>query len=107
MAAARREVARTLQGLRIESLELILVLTSELVTNAVRHGAGPVGVHLTWEDRGVRIEVEDRSPKWPLLQAVDVDAVSGRGLLLVEALAGGWGVERTENGKSVWFTYRP
>lgn len=80
------------------------MLTSELVTNAVRHGAGPVGVHATWGDGHVRVEVEEQSSKWPEMQATDGGALNGRGLVLVDGLASSWGVLARVTGKTVWFT---
>lgn len=104
IAAAGGAVAHALSGLPGRSVDAVVLLTSELVTNAILHGAGHVAVHLTWDDRQVRLEVVDQSPTWPVLRAFDVDAPSGRGLLLVEALSAGWGVEPNEPGKTVWFT---
>jgi len=104
IAQARTLVAQRLTDLPDESLEVVLLLTSELVTNAIRHGAGPVGVHLAWGDGGVRVEVEDQSPEWPVARTMDRDALNGRGLILVDGLSSGWGVLARRTGKAVWFT---
>ena len=74
------------------------------MTNAVHHGVGPVGVHVAWGDGDVRVEVEDQSPGWPVVQAIDPEALNGRGLTLVEGLSSGWGVLAGGPGKDVWFT---
>ena len=104
IAQARRLVAQRLIDLPDESLDVVLLLTSELVANAIRHGTGPVGVRLTWGDGVVRVEVQDQSPAWPVVQALDRDSLNGRGLILVERLSSGWGVLDGEIGKTVWFT---
>jgi anti-sigma regulatory factor (Ser/Thr protein kinase) len=84
-------------------VEVAVLLTSELVTNAIHHGTGPVEVCLSWDDRAVRVEVSDRSSDRPVLRPIDRDAPSGRGLLLVDSLSSGWGVEADGIGKTVWF----
>ncbi|HEY0888305.1 MAG TPA: ATP-binding protein [Nocardioides sp.] len=104
VGTARREVARSLPGLVGESRDVVLLLTSELVTNAVRYSTGPVGVRLTWDDAHLRIDVSDPSQERPVVRSVDQTAVRGRGLMLVEALAHSWGVDVQQVGKSVWFT---
>lgn len=101
---ARAEVAQRLEGVRPETLDVVLLLTSELVTNAVRHVGGQVGLHLTWDGRRVRVEVEDQSSDPPVVKSADQQALSGRGLLIVDTLAGHWGVEPRGSGKKVWFT---
>ena len=103
-ARARALIAQRLADLPAEALEVVLLLTSELVTNAVRHARGPVEVHLARNDRDVRVEVEDRSPERPVVRPLDQEALNGRGLLLVDGLASGWGVQPTETGKRVWFS---
>ena len=103
-ARARALITQRLADLPAESLEVVLLLTSELVTNAVRHARGPVGLHLAWSDRDVRVEVEDQSPERPVVRPIDREALNGRGLVLVDGLANGWGVQSTENGKRVWFS---
>jgi anti-sigma regulatory factor (Ser/Thr protein kinase) len=81
------------------------LLTSELVTNAVRYG----GSHALFQARmpgGVlRVAVQDANPELPALGASpDLTAEGGRGVLLVSTLADRWGVERTPGGgKAVWF----
>ena len=80
-----------------------LLLASELVTNAVLHGRSDVCVEV--EERGavVRISVFDENSRHPAPVAEDPDALDGRGLALVEALAERWGVEDRPLGKAVWF----
>ena len=106
-AEARNRVERMLQDLPRDSLEVALLLTSELVTNAVRHGAGPVTVDLASDGAAVRIGVHDLGATLPVARHPDADSLGGRGLLLVEGLAAGWGVDREARGKTVWFTLRP
>lgn len=103
-AVARALIAERFHDLPADLLEVLLLLTSELVTNAVRHGTGPVGVRVACGDEGVRVEVEDQSPTWPVVQAVDRDALGGRGLVLVDGLCTSWGVLDGGAGKTVWFT---
>lgn len=103
---ARTLIAETLSEVPGESLQVVLLLTSELVTNAVCHGTGPVGVHVAWGDGDVRVDVDDQSPRWPVLQTVDAYAQGGRGLILVDGLSDGWGVLTAATGKTVWFTLR-
>jgi len=90
-----------------ESLAAVLLLTNELVTNAIVHGTGQVSVHVAWDDEEVRVEVDDHSTKRPVLRTIDPDAPNGRGLILVDRLSNGWGVLPRETGKTVWFTIDP
>ncbi|WP_459981887.1 ATP-binding protein [Nocardioides sp. AN3] len=101
--AARVLVAQSLPDVSRTSLEIVVLLTSELVTNAVHHGTGPVQLRLSRDDQGVRVEVADESSERPVLRPIDHDAHHGRGLLLVDALASGWGVDSDKTGKTVWF----
>lgn len=85
----------------------MLLVVSELVTNAVLH-AGPGGVDLsvTLTDTAVRIEVVDASPSLPVARPPTDDRTNGRGLLLVDAVAGSWGAELGRDGKRVWAVLR-
>jgi anti-sigma regulatory factor (Ser/Thr protein kinase) len=89
-----------------DATETAILLTSELVTNALIHGESPVTVAVTWSVEHLRVEVHDRSrylpAPWPARIAVDDEA--GRGLLLVDTLATDWGFYRTPGGKAVYFT---
>ncbi|MCX5557868.1 ATP-binding protein [Streptomyces sp. NBC_00038] len=86
----------------------IALIISELVTNAVRHARVPgrcFEVALTYDgEKTVEIEVSDASPRHPVavLNTPDVEATSGRGLPLVEALSDAWEVRDREYGKTVW-----
>ncbi|MDQ6614496.1 MAG: ATP-binding protein [Actinomycetota bacterium] len=83
------------------------LLTSEIVTNAVRHAAGVLAMQLDLSvlDGFVRVAVEDPTPDPPVARVLNLDAISGRGLLLVEALAARWGSIPTDRGKVVWFEF--
>ncbi|MGI5488361.1 ATP-binding protein [Microtetraspora malaysiensis] len=102
--AARRLVRAQLAAWGYgEHSELAELLVSELVTNALRHGAGEPVVTLSSSDGVLRGEVADASPALPQVQHMSEEEECGRGLLLVEALSRDWGVERTGAGKAVWF----
>ena len=102
-AAARRFVVSALEhwGVRDDFDDLPLV-TSELVTNAVRHAASDVVVSIDLSSSCVRVEVSDVSPKVPLLGALDVAHDGGWGLHIVEQLSTRWGLEPRLPGKTVW-----
>lgn len=79
------------------------LLTSELVTNAVVHGATTVGLLATLSEHRLRVEASDRSAKAPVVRAAASDDTDGRGLVVVASLATDWGYEMRPTGKSVWF----
>ncbi|GAB2881975.1 SpoIIE family protein phosphatase [Nocardioides pacificus] len=87
--------------------ETATLLVSEMVTNALIHAVGPAVLELTPVDGGVRIAVTDREPQHPQPRSASPDALGGRGLLLVEALAEQWGIEGAGVGKTVWATLAP
>ncbi|WP_190198910.1 SpoIIE family protein phosphatase [Streptomyces djakartensis] len=110
VASARSFVRDTLQGWGFADIvDDAVVLTSELVTNAVVHAGTSADVLCLRSDEDVRIEVADRYPEREIpLQATAVnmgspDREGGRGLQLCAALAGRWGVEYTPTHKTVWF----
>jgi anti-sigma regulatory factor (Ser/Thr protein kinase) len=89
-------------------VEITLLLTSEVVTNAVSHGQGDVRMSLECDDRRLQVEVEDEGPGQPSPPGLNVMADSGRGLMLLEALATDWGTVPADDGvgKRVWFSLR-
>jgi anti-sigma regulatory factor (Ser/Thr protein kinase) len=105
-AEARRRVRSAIQSWQIlVDPDTAILLTSELVTNAVRHEAGQAVMLVVTCARGqLRVDVHDTSPSWPAVADVPADAETGRGLLLVETLSDEWGFYRTPAGKAVYFT---
>ncbi|KRV51493.1 hypothetical protein AQ490_01705 [Wenjunlia vitaminophila] len=111
VATARAFVRDTLQGWGFSDIvDDAVVLTSELVTNAVVHAGTTADVRCLRHHTGVRIEVADRYPEreLPLRDGIvgrgaGPDREGGRGLLLCAALAARWGVEYTPTHKQVWF----
>jgi len=82
-----------------------VLLTSELVTNAIRHEAGEtVMLAVTCCCDQLRVDVHDTSRSWPAQADVPADAETGRGLMLVASLSTQWGYYRTAAGKAVYFT---
>ncbi len=83
------------------------LLASELVTNALQHGAGAIEMHLSADPRTLRVEVSDQSPEPPQRMHASPGSTSGRGVMLVEAFASSWGItQHTGDGKGVWFVLR-
>lgn len=101
---AREFVAGTLRRWgRRDQTEAAVLLTSELVTNAIVHARSQVAVTMRMAGEGLRISVLDESTDQPVLQSGTDQLASGRGLTLVEALAASWGVDPEGRGKTVWF----
>ncbi|UNM11643.1 SpoIIE family protein phosphatase [Streptomyces formicae] len=110
VATARAFVRDTLQGWGYSDVvDDAVVLTSELVTNAVIHAGTSADVLCLRTGEGVRVEVADRYPEREIpLQSggstfAHPDRENGRGLLLCAALASRWGVDYTQTHKQVWF----
>lgn len=110
VATARAFVRDTLQGWGYaDVVDDAVVLTSELVTNAVVHAGTSADVLCLRTEDGVRVEVADRYPEREIpiqgtgLSLGSPDRENGRGLLLCAALASRWGVEYTPTYKQVWF----
>jgi anti-sigma regulatory factor (Ser/Thr protein kinase) len=103
-ASRARELAREQLGPAYprDTLDAVALLVTELVTNAILHARTPLLLTLEPRDGHVRIRVEDGSQQQPALQRYASDAVTGRGLALVEQLASSWGVDVTPSGKAVW-----
>ncbi|MEU4064702.1 SpoIIE family protein phosphatase [Streptomyces wedmorensis] len=109
VAAARAFVRDTLQGWgHPELVDDAVVLTSELVTNAVIHAGTAADVLCLRSDDSIRVEVADRYPEREIpVQSGrsfgSPDRENGRGLLLCAALAHRWGVDYSPTRKHVWF----
>ena len=81
------------------------LLTSELVTNAIRHEvSATVILSISCSCDQLRVDVHDTSCALPVVSDAPSDAETGRGLLLVATLAAEWGFYRTPAGKAVYFT---
>ena len=103
-----RAVAAAGKGDSVDS-DAATLLTSELVTNAIRHTAsgGPAGtvtIVIVDVPDGVLIEVTDQgsSAGTPLVRS-DLFAQNGHGLYLVQQMAAQWGFLREPGGTTVWF----
>lgn len=84
--------------------ELAVLLTSEVATNALRHGDSLTAIEVVVSDRRLHVETSDAEATEPVVCAVGPCATNGRGMALVESVADGWGVELTPgDGKTVWF----
>jgi anti-sigma regulatory factor (Ser/Thr protein kinase) len=102
VSEARQHVRRILQAQPRDLVDVAELLTSELVTNAVRHGAS--GFELKIDvDENIRVEVRDEGAGRPHVVAAGPHDPSGRGLGIVEALSIAWGVIPAAEGKTVWY----
>ncbi len=101
--AARHAVRRTLHDWGLGALtEQAELLVSELVTNAVRHAGGPIGLRMV-HGGSLLVEVTDRKTEPPRVRAAAPDDEDGRGLPLVARTARLWGTRQGPTGKTVWF----
>jgi anti-sigma regulatory factor (Ser/Thr protein kinase) len=108
VSEARSFVAKAI-GADNPAADVAILLTSEIVTNAVVHSdsrcaGGTVMLVVTEISGGLRIEVADNGSdlSTPVVKG-DVYASDGHGLYLVQTLADQWGYVRDETGTTVWF----
>jgi anti-anti-sigma factor len=111
---ARAEVREALEG-RLDQGDIatVVLLTSELVTNAVVHpkqaGGSTLGLRVSVHENGARVEVEDAGAGFDPAAPTATSRHGGRGLLLVDSCAASWGAERTEGERGprfcVWFEF--
>jgi len=100
---ARRFVSEHLADLVADGA--LTLLTSELVTNGVLHARTHLRLGITVGEDHVLVTCGDDDPKGaPVVPPQDDGRQSGRGLMLVNAMASQWGVFPSDGGKTVWFT---
>lgn len=103
VSAARRHAVEVCQDVldpaRCEDLALAV---SELVTNAIRHGAAPVTLTVSADADRVRVEVTDGNPSLTVPGPPGELEPGRRGLRLVSAVCRAWGWHPADGGKCVW-----
>ncbi|MEU3184109.1 SpoIIE family protein phosphatase [Streptomyces sp. NPDC006923] len=99
---ARARTRRQLAKWSLSELEVAAeVVVSELVTNAIVHGSGPVRLRLI-RDQVLICEVSDNSGSLPRQRQANATDENGRGLFLVTHLCSRWGSRWTPDGKIIW-----
>lgn len=112
-ALARRVITETFAGSgNAELTEVVVLLVSELVTNAVLHAVSASVLRLSDGGGTLRVELHDQSSQPAAIPTASQNGnrTGGRGVFLVDRLADRWGSEEDEHGKTVWFeleTSRP
>jgi len=106
VGTARRFVRDALEDSSVDTdvVETVELLTSEVITNALVHAHSAPQLAVRVRDQSVRVEVADVSPVVPIRRDIDANALSGRGIAIVDSLASEWGVTGlSAHGKTVWF----
>jgi anti-sigma regulatory factor (Ser/Thr protein kinase) len=108
-ATAREFVASRLRGWGLDGrFPDVELLTSELVTNAVRHAHGEVEVTIDLlESDCIRLEVRDRSERLPVIRPLESARDGGWGLHIVGRIAQRWGLEQHTGEKTIWCEIAP
>lgn len=106
---ARQWAARSVRdhGGSLLAQRLVMLLASELVTNAIKYGPpdATIAIDAHYTDGTARILVTDHSRELPVILDPAAEATGGRGMRLVDKLATAWGVDVSQSGegKTVWF----
>lgn len=104
---ARAAVTACARELGIDEVcDDVVLLVSEMVTNAIRYAAPPVRLEIQAGERDVVVAVCDGSPEPPRARAAGDDAEGGRGMMLVDMLTNDHGVRTDPRGKAVWARLR-
>jgi anti-sigma regulatory factor (Ser/Thr protein kinase) len=104
-AEARKQVRAAIWAWDVDvDLNVAILLTSELATNAIRHEAGEtIMLVITCSEGQLRVDVHDTARALPVVVDAADDEETGRGLMLVSSLSDEWGFYRTPTGKAVYF----
>lgn len=103
-ARARAFLRDRLPSWKLDHLmDTAMLLTTELVTNAVVHARSPVHLAVGMSPARLRVEVADNGTGALAMREPTFTDPGGRGLLLIEALSTAWGTSSAEAGKLVWF----
>jgi anti-sigma regulatory factor (Ser/Thr protein kinase) len=104
VAGVRSLTRVALSGLSADALEDILLVVTELVSNAFDHGESPfwMWLYLSPAPCVVRCEVNDTGPDVPVVGKSRLSDFRGRGMVLVDQLATRWGVTHRDGYKTVW-----
>lgn len=103
-AQARKFVAHALEDADLAALrDDALLLVTELVTNSFLHAGTTVTLDVRTDAHTATVAVSDGSRGRPAPVSADSNRESGRGLLLIDALATAWGTQHDATGKTVWF----
>jgi hypothetical protein len=101
---ARRLARARLTAWGLEGMsDVVELLVSELVTNALQHAPGPCRLTISAQDGLLRCEVEDTGTVLPQAHPTREYDEGGRGLHLLDLLACCWGSSHTPTGKAMWF----
>jgi histidine kinase-like protein len=108
-AIARGYVASKLRTWGIDAAYPdVELLTSELVTNAIRHSEGTVELSIDHPSPDcVRIEVRDLSERLPVMRSLESARDGGWGLHIVGSIASRWGLEQRTGEKTIWCEVAP
>ncbi len=104
VGTARQFIRKNLAGLPDDTVEAAVLMTSELVTNAVVHGRTRGEVSVKVGEGSLRVAVRDESKRLPVEESQCQLDEHSRGLVIVSELSDRWGVVENLVGKSVWFT---
>ncbi len=102
-SAVRRAAGLLLEEQSVPEADDVVLVVSELVTNAVLHGSAPRSIAIDITPIDVVVEVSDASSAVPVVRDADLLCAGGNGMRIVDRLATSWGVEQNPVGKTVWF----
>lgn len=105
-SAARGDLRSALEGSPDSLIDDVVLVATELVTNAVRHGSGPVLLTLEKKGDDLIIAVTGAASGDPHMRSAPTEAPSGRGLAIAAALADEWGWHREGEQVTVWARLR-
>lgn len=101
---SRRFVASATADAPAAVRDAIVLMVSELATNAIVHAGGGFAVRVERDDGSIHVTVTDQGTGTPAVQHPDEHQPHGRGLRIVDELSDEWGTEDTaDHGKAVWF----
>lgn len=106
VARVRRFVAESLSTVADQVVDDIVLMASELATNAVRHAGTTYTVAVDDMDGEINVVVTDHGGGLPVRKSPTQAEFTGRGILIVDTLSNEWGVETSPHATRVWFRVR-